>query len=323
MPDSRVLRIGTRRSRLALWQAELVAERLRACHPGLVFELVPFETAGDRNVAVPLPRIGDRGLFTRDLEDALRAGAIDLAVHSLKDLPTSVPDGLAVGAVLEREDPRDALVSASGAALAGLASGARVGTSSLRRRAHVRALRPDVEIVDIRGNVPTRIDKVLRGECDATLLACAGLHRLGLRERIAEVFEVGAVMPAPGQGALAVQVRAGDASVDPIVRSIDDEPTRLATSSERTVLSVLRGGCQAPLGAMGAWDRGQLRLRAVVASVQGTEVLRAERCAPVADTAAAVALGHEVAEELRHLGAERLLHEAREWIEGVSAGERA
>lgn len=322
-PDARVVRIGTRRSRLALWQAELVAERLRALRPGTVFELAPFDTVGDRTPDVPLPRIGDRGLFTRDIEEALRTGAIDIAVHSLKDLPTSAPARLTIGAVLEREDPRDALVSASGASLAELPSGAVVGTSSLRRRAQLLALRADLRVTDIRGNVPTRIDKVRRGEYDATLLACAGLHRLGMRDHVAEVFEIDAVMPAPGQGALAVQVREGDPSVHFIVEAIDHLPTRLATLSERTVLSTLRGGCQAPLGALADWNGGTLRLKAVVASVRTPGVLRAEGRARVADIDGAVSLGRDVADDLRRQGAEHVLSDAREWVEALTAGDPA
>lgn len=322
-PETRVVRIGTRRSHLALWQTKLVAERLRAIRPSTVFELAPFDTIGDRTPDVPLPRIGDRGLFTRDIEEALRTGAIDIAVHSLKDLPTSAPSGLAIGAVLEREDPRDALVSASGAPLADLPPGAFVGTSSLRRRAQLLALRSDLRMTDIRGNVPTRIDKVRRGEYDATLLACAGLHRLGLRDRVAEVFDIDAVMPAPGQGALAVQLREGDPAVGPIVEAIDHLPTRLATLSERTVLSTLRGGCQAPLGALAEWDGRTLRLKAVVASVRTPTVLRAEGRAPVTDVDEAVALGRDVADALRREGAERVLSDAREWVEALAAGDPA
>ena len=222
MPDAPSIRAGTRDSRLALWQTEHVIARLAQAWPELSFERVRIRTLGDRITDVPLPRIGDRGLFTRELEDALRSGAIDFAVHSLKDLPTEQPDGLALGAVLSREDPSDVLISRHRRRLADLPPGARLGTSSLRRRAQVMALRRDLDIVDIRGNVPTRIEKVERGEYDATLLALAGLRRLELTDVATEVFGSDVIVPAPGQGALAVQVRADDARILRIVAAVQD-----------------------------------------------------------------------------------------------------
>jgi hydroxymethylbilane synthase len=323
MSDARVVRIGTRGSRLALWQAEHVAERLRAAWPAVQCQLVTFETAGDRISEVPLPRIGDRGLFTRDIEEALVDGRIDLAVHSLKDLPTAAPSGLAVGAVLEREDPRDAFVSATGLPLAALPSRARLGTSSLRRRAQLMSLRPDMDVVDIRGNVPTRIDKVLRGQYDGTLLACAGLNRLGLAAHAAEIFDEHSMVPAPGQGAIALQIREGDAGITSLVSAIDDPATRLATLSERTVLAALEGGCQAPLGATAAWQDGELRLLAVVAAVHEPRVVRVEARGRVARPADATALGRRVADELRLAGADGMLAAAREWVASIAAGDTA
>jgi hydroxymethylbilane synthase len=310
------IRIGTRASRLALWQANHVAASLALASPRHRFELVTFQTAGDRIGDVALPRIGDRGLFTRDIETALREGAIDVAVHSLKDLPTSGPPDLVLGAVLEREDPRDALVTVAGAPLAALPPGARIGTSSLRRRVQLLALRRDLTIVDIRGNVPTRLEKVARGrDYEGTLLALAGLRRLGAEDRAAEVFAADAVLPAPGQGALAVQVRAADEPTMALVAPIDHAPTRLATSSERTVLGTLRGGCQAPLGALARWTDGQLHVAAVVGAVDGARMLRSQRRGPATDPAEAAALGEQVAEDLRRQGAADLLAAARAWIE--------
>lgn len=312
------VRIGTRASRLALWQANHVAERLAAAAPDRRFELVTFHTMGDRIADVALPRIGDRGLFTRDIESALREGAIDLAVHSLKDLPTAGTPDLTLGAVVEREDPREALVSAKGAALGALPAAARVGTSSLRRRAQILAIRPDLVVTDIRGNVPTRLEKVARGDCDATLLAYAGLLRLGLADRAADVLDGRAILPAPGQGALAVQVRSADEPTRTLTAALDHGPTRFATLAERTVLNALRGGCQAPLGALAVWDAGALRVTAIVGAIDGARILRAEARGPVDAAGAAVALGQQVADELRRQGADALLAAAREWIEAAA-----
>lgn len=312
MPDAAIVRVGTRASRLALWQTDHVVAQLRLSRPGLRFESVHIRTLGDRVLDVPLPRIGDRGLFTRDLEEALRDGRIDLAVHSLKDLPTEQPAGLALGAVLSREDPREVLVSRHRQALAALPEGSRLGTSSLRRRAQVLALRPDLAIADIRGNVPTRIEKVERGEYDATLLAHAGLSRLGLSGAISEVFDTSTLVPAPGQGALAVQVRAQDTRIGALVAEIDDAGTRLATTAERTLLAALQGGCQAPVGATAVWEgECRLRLTAVVASLDGRAVLRAVEHASVGDADAAIRLGQAAAARLRAQGADAIVDEAR------------
>jgi hydroxymethylbilane synthase len=311
--EAGAVRAGTRASRLALWQTEHVIARLSQVWPALSFERVHVRTLGDRIPDVPLPRIGDRGLFTRELEEGLHRGTIDFAVHSLKDLPTEQPDGLALGAVLGREDPREVLVSREGRRLADLPPGARLGTSSLRRRAQVLALRRDLVIADIRGNVPTRIEKVRHGTYDATLLAMAGLHRLDLMDAVAEVFPEEMMAPAPGQGALAVQVRAGDDRLQRIVAAIDDAGARFATAAERRVLSALEGGCQAPIGALATWvTAGRLRLLAIVAAVDGARVLRASEERVVRDEPEALALGDAVAETLAHQGAHALIREARQ-----------
>ncbi len=261
MSDTMSLRAGTRGSRLALWQTDLVASRLRQAWPGLQVERVLITTLGDRVSDVPLPRIGDKGIFTRELEDALRAGTIDLAVHSLKDLPTELPPGLVIAAILERADPRDALVGPSPVTIDTLRAGARVGTSSLRRRAQLLARRPDLDVRDLRGNVPTRVDKVLAGDLDAAVLALAGLTRLGLSDHVVEVFGTDVMLPAPGQGALAVEIRADDQRTAAWVAPLDDRDTRLATTAERTMLAQLEGGCQAPIGALATFaDVGILRL---------------------------------------------------------------
>jgi hydroxymethylbilane synthase len=313
MPEAASIRAGTRASRLALWQTEHVIACLAQAWPELSFERVRIRTLGDRIADVPLPRIGDRGLFTRELEDALRSGAIDFAVHSLKDLPTEQPAGLALGAVLSREDPSEVLISRNRRRFADLPPGARLGTSSLRRRAQVMALRRDLDLVDIRGNVPTRVEKVERGEYDATLLALAGLRRLELTDAATEVFGIDVMVPAPGQGALAVQVRADDERILRIVMAIEDVETRLATAAERRVLNALDGGCQAPIGALATWTApGRLHLVGIVAGLDGVRLLRATEERPVASERTACGLGASIASALAAQGARGLIQDARE-----------
>jgi hydroxymethylbilane synthase len=309
-----VLRVGTRSSALALWQTDHVIAALQRARPHVRCERIPIRTLGDRVKDVPLPRIGDRGLFTREIEAGLRDRTIDVAVHSLKDLPTQDPGDLVIGAVLRREDPRDALVSRDGSAFAALRPGARVGTSSIRRRAQLLAMRGDLEIVDIRGNVPTRLEKVERGDYDATVLALAGLRRLGLDRSASEIFSLNQLLPAPGQGALAVQVRTGDDDVLGVVGALDDQPTRWATDAERGVLALLEGGCQAPLGTLAAWSNGRLRLDAVVADFDGVRTCRqsAERTVTSSDDVRALAA--TVARQLQDQGAEALIAACREAV---------
>jgi hydroxymethylbilane synthase len=311
MPDT-VVRVGTRASRLALWQTDLVVTQLEAAWPAVRIERVPIRTLGDRVPDVPLPQFGDRGLFTRDIEDGLRQDRIDIAVHSLKDLPTEVPDGLALGAVLTREDARDVLVARDRHTIATLPAGAVVGTSSVRRRAQLLALRPELRTRDIRGNVPTRVDKVARGECDATLLALAGLKRLGLTAPITEVLEPAVMLPAPGQGAVAVQIRSDDRKVAALVWHLNDARTRLATAAERGLLAALHGGCQAPVGAAGTWvSDTELRLDGLVASYDGRVMIRQSGTAAVLAEPDAMALAETVAGLLRSRGADKVLADCR------------
>ena len=310
MPEPTV-RVGSRTSRLAMWQTDHVIALLEAAWPGLRCERVPIRTLGDRVTDVPLPRIGDRGLFTKEIEDGLHGATIDVAVHSLKDLPTDVPAGLALGAVLVREDPRDALIASSGATLATLPPGARVGTSSVRRRAQLLARRPDLQMHDIRGNVPTRLEKVARGDYDASLLALAGLRRLGLEAAVTEILEPDVMLPAPGQGALAVQVRADDARVLGLVERLNHAPTRLATACERGVLNALEGGCQAPVGTWTQWAGNTLQLAAIVASFDGRAIVRAAAAAAVENEAGALALAARVADRLRADGASEIIAACR------------
>ncbi len=293
------MRIGTRGSALAVAQAERVAARI-AARAGATVELVIIRTTGDRLADASLVDAGGQGLFTKEIEDALREGRVDAAVHSLKDLPTELPAGLVLGAVPEREDPSDALVAAPGATLATLARGARVGTSSPRRRAQLLAARRDLEIVEIRGNVPTRLERQARGDVDAVVLARAGLVRLGLEARIAEVIATSTMLPAPGQGAIAVEIRDDDRSARAVCEAIDDAGARAATTAERALLAALGGGCRLPVGALAVRDGVRLRLRACVAELDGESLLIDEESGYPADPEA---IGRRLAERLLARGA--------------------
>ena len=311
-PDApAVLRLGTRGGALALWQAREAARLIARAQPGLAVDIRIIQTSGDRARAAPIAELGGSGVFTREIEQALRGRQIDIAVHSLKDLPTRLADDLTLAAVLERADPRDALVAAPGSRLGGLPPRARVGTSSPRRRAQLLACRPDLVALDVRGNVPTRIEKLDRGDFDALLLAAAGLHRLGLERRIAEYVEPEVIMPAPGQGAIAIEARAGDAGVLSIVAAADHAPTRLATAAERACLARLEGGCQVPVGVLGSWTGHRLSLAARVTSLDGGVVIREHVGAAVRSTEEAVHAGERLAARLIRQGASALLAEIR------------
>ncbi|GIW16740.1 MAG: porphobilinogen deaminase [Tepidiforma sp.] len=288
-----LLRLGTRGSQLALAQARLVADRLEAAAPGLAVELVTIATAGDRDQATPLAAGERPGWFTTAIQEALQRGEVDIAVHSLKDLPTRRPQGLVIAAVPLREDPRDALVSRTGAPLRSLPPGAVVGTGSPRREAQLRELRPDLDIRPIRGNVETRIRKVREGEYDAAVVALAGLRRLGLEAEAAEIFGFEELLPAPGQGALAVECRADDARARGLLARIDDPAVRLAVTAERSFLAAIEGGCSFPAAAYAEHFGTTLKLHALVAS--GGRIVRSKMGGP-AETAAG--LGRQLAEEL-------------------------
>lgn len=303
-----VLRIGTRASTLAHAQAQLVGDRLRD-GLGVDVELVDIRTSGDRSDA-PLTQIGGQGVFTGAVREALVDGTVDIAVHSLKDLPTATDPRVTLAAVPRREDPRDALVSRAGRALRDLPSGARVGTGSPRRAAQLRALPLPLEVVPLRGNVETRLAKVASGECDAVVLACAGLIRVGRSAHITESLDVDTMMPAPGQGALAVEVSADAGRLaGEVADLLDDDHTRASVSAERAVLHRLGAGCSAPVGALASVTGGTpptLRLQAVVAAVDGASLVRREDSAP---PDAATRLGAELAESLLAGGAVELMQE--------------
>lgn len=298
-----VLRLGTRTTPLAWWQAEYVAARLNAAWPDLRVDLVPFVTEGDRRLAQPLPEIGGKGVFTAELEAALYEGRIDLAVHSLKDLPVVQPEGLTLGAVTEREDVRDAWVCASGQPILDAPHGLIVGTSSQRRAAQLLALRPDFEVRSIRGSVETRLRKVRDGLYGATLLALAGLRRLSLDAEVTTALAPEVMLPAPGQAALAVQCRAGDADVLPLVSALDHAATRAATTAERAFLLALGGGCSAPIAGYATVERGTVHLRGAVLTPDGRRRIDAE-----ATGSDAQAVGEAAAAQAMATGAAEVLH---------------
>jgi len=299
-----VLRIATRGSRLALWQAEHVRDRLLALHPGLVVELVAMKTTGDRILDAPLAKIGGKGLFVKELEQAMLAGGADLAVHSMKDVPVDLPDGLHIACVLSREDPRDSLLARDGGVLASLPRGAIVGTSSLRRRSQLCALRPDLELRDLRGNVNTRLAKLRSGEFDAIVLALAGLKRLGLDGGVTERFAPEHMLPAIGQGIIGIECRRGDARVESLIAPLHDADARDAIAAERALNAALQGGCQVPIAGHAVIVGEQLTIAGLVASLDGRELIRAEARGARGDAAA---LGIRVARLLLERGARRIL----------------
>ena len=299
----RLVRVGTRGSRLALIQTELTLAALRPAHPDVVFEVVTVTTQGDANQTAPLAGMG-LGVFVKEIERRLETGEIDMAVHSLKDMPTVLPDGMALGAVLERADPRDALVSHLGATLDHYPAGGRIGTSSPRRAAQIAERRPDLEIVPIRGNVDTRLRKASGEECDGTVLAAAGLLRMGLEEVITEYLAPAEFVPPPGQGAMAVEIRADDARMQSIVAAVNHQATAVAVSAERAFLEALGGGCQVPVGAYAAGKVDLLTLTVFMGAPDGSAAHRARVAGSAEDAAGLAAMAWE---RLQGQGAAELL----------------
>lgn len=291
------VRIGTRGSPLALAQAHEVRVRLMAAHsrPEGDFQIVVIKTAGDRILDRPLAEVGGKGLFTKEIEDLLLSGDIDLAVHSMKDMQTELPDGLTIGAVLEREDVRDAFISLAYASLADLPRGAVVGTSSLRRQAQVKRLRPDLEVIGFRGNVQTRLKKLEDGVAAATFLACAGLKRLGLQQRITRAVPTEEMLPAVAQAAIGIEIREGDAAVAALIKPLDHATTHTAVAAERAYLKRLEGSCRTPIGGLATLDGARLTLRGEILTPDGTVLHATERSGPAAD---AEAIGDAAAREL-------------------------
>lgn len=308
--------IGTRDSELALWQTRWAAEQLKLHHPGLSIDTEIIKTTGDKILDSPLSKIGDKGLFTKEIEKALLDGVIDLAVHSLKDVPTVLPDGLTLGAIGPREDVRDVLIlhpSKGTSTLEDLPQGTRLATGSLRRKSQLLAFRPDFQIIDIRGNLNTRFRKLESSGWDGMILASAGVKRLGRTERVAEIISTDIILPAVGQGAIAVEIRDDDDELKQALQPVHDVPTFQATLAERSLLRKLEGGCQIPVGTFARYVEGKLHLDAMVGSLDGTRIVRDRM---IGDPEQANELGLALAEKLLKAGADVILKQIRSGTDG-------
>ncbi len=302
------LRLGTRGSALARAQTAGIAAQLKASNPDLEVEEIIVRTRGDAMLGSPIHELGGKGLFVKEIEDALLRGDIDAAVHSLKDLPSELPEGLILASIPEREEPWDALVSRGGESIRGLVPGSRIGTSSLRRIAQIRRYRRDLEIVELRGNVDTRLEKVAAGEVEAAVLALAGLKRLGLEERATETLAPELMLPAPGQGALAIETRDDDAATRRLMEGLDHLETKRAVTSERAVMARLEGGCQLPLAVFAEIRKGEFHIKARLASVAGERMVEKERTGSPDDS---MQLGEDLAEDVLAHGGAEILRDAR------------
>lgn len=301
-----VIRIATRKSALALWQAEHVRQGLQLHHPGLEVELVTMTTRGDQILDSPLAKVGGKGLFVKELEQALMDGRADIAVHSMKDVPVELPEGLELAVILEREDPRDAFVSNDYATLDALPQGARVGTSSLRRQCQLRALRPDLALADLRGNVNTRLGKLDNGEFDAIILACAGLKRLGFAERIRQELGADIILPAIGQGAIGIECRGDDAATQALIAPLAHAATTTRLRAERALNHRLNGGCQVPIAGYAELGHGVVVLRGLVGSPDGAQMIHGVISGRPED---AEELGQVLADDLLGRGADAILRD--------------
>ncbi len=304
MSTPQVLRVATRASELALWQSRHVAALLEAGNPGLTVELISITTAGDRILDRPLAKIGGKGLFIKELEYALADGHADIAVHSMKDVPAELPPELHIAAILTREDPSDVLVSAAGNTLVGLAPGSRVGTSSLRRRSQLTRLRPDLDISDLRGNVPTRLRRLSDGHFDAIVLACAGLVRLGLFNPGCYRIGIADMLPAVGQGAIGIECRRGDDAIEALIAPLNDATTSICVRAERAMNARLGGSCEVPIAGHAELNAGQLTLTGLVAAVDGSEMVRQTASGPADE---AERIGTELGQAMLDAGALRIL----------------
>lgn len=298
------LRIGTRGSQLALWQARWVQSAIARHRPDVDVELTIIKTQGDKILDVPLAKVGGKGLFVKEIEEALLDGRIDLAVHSMKDMPAEIPDGLTIGAVPQRENPLDAIICRQSDSLASLSQNARVGTSSLRRAAQLQHMRPDIAIVPLRGNLDTRLKKLESESLDAIILAAAGLLRLGWAQRISACLEPDQMLPAVGQGALCIETRADDPKTVPLISALDHGATHTAVLAERAFLHRLEGGCQVPLAGHAVLEGEKVVMQGLVAEVDGSRLLRAAAEGPIA---AAETIGRRLAEDLLAQGADEIL----------------
>jgi hydroxymethylbilane synthase len=301
---SKTIKIGTRGSKLALWQANWVKSALNAGNTSIAVELVPIKTKGDKILDVPLAKVGGKGLFVKEIEDALLNGRIDLAVHSMKDMPSEIPDGLCVGAIPEREIPLDVLISKKGLLLHDLMPGARIGTSSLRRSSQLLYTRPDLVILPLRGNIDTRLKKLETENLDAIILAAAGVKRLGLENRITEYLDENVMLPAVGQGALCIEIRQNDPEIEPIIAALNHQQSWTVVMGERAFLNRLEGGCQVPIAAHGKIEKNTFTLCGLVASVDGTTVIKETLSGPEDSSES---IGVKLADRLLSKGANSLM----------------
>ncbi|WP_227766205.1 hydroxymethylbilane synthase [Zhaonella formicivorans] len=304
--------IGTRESALALWQTNWVLERLNNLNPDCTFRIKKLKTQGDKILDVALAKIGDKGLFTKELEVAMLNGEIDLAVHSMKDLPTQLPAGLMIGAICQRTDPRDVVLSHLGYTLATLPPGAKVGTSSLRRKSQLLHYRPDLQIVDLRGNLNTRVAKLQQEGFAAIILAAAGVERMGYEQLVTEYISPDISLPAVGQGSIGIEIRSEDEEILHVVRKIADPESTAAITAERSFLRTLEGGCQIPIGALGKVEGGKLHLAGLVAGLDGRLVIKDS---VTGEISAAEDIGKMLADKLLKLGAKQILNQVRQEIE--------
>ncbi|MCK5386915.1 MAG: hydroxymethylbilane synthase [Gammaproteobacteria bacterium] len=301
-----ILRIATRKSPLALWQAHYVSNMLQHHHPELKIELVTMVTQGDKILDTPLAKVGGKGLFVKELEVGMLEGRADIAVHSMKDVPVEFPTGLHLAVICEREDPRDAFVSNNFKSLEELPQGARLGTSSLRRQSQIAALRPDLKIIDLRGNVNTRLKKLDDGEYDAIILAAAGLKRLEFEDRITQFIGTDVCLPAIGQGAVGIECRSDDARVHNLIAPLNDNKTQIRVTAERAMNERLQGGCQVPIAGYAEFEHGLIMLRGLVGQVDGNKIIRGDIAGPAEN---AEELGVVLAEDLLSRGADKILNE--------------
>jgi hydroxymethylbilane synthase len=302
------IKIGTRGSKLALWQANWVKSALEKKYPSTPVELIIIKTQGDKILDVPLAKVGGKGLFVKEIEQALLARHIDIAVHSMKDMPADIPQELCIGAIPERENPADVFISRSGAGFSELPAGSVIGTSSLRRGAQLRHARPDIVIRSIRGNLDTRLKKLESENFDALVLAAAGVKRLNLEHKVTEYLDPEFMLPAIGQGALCIEIRKDDSTVGSLVASLDHTPTRTAVAGERAFLNRLEGGCQVPIAGHGRISENQFILTGLVAEVDGSRVIKGEKSGPPDSSETS---GIELAEELLARGADKILEKLK------------
>ncbi len=299
-----IIKIGTRGSQLALWQANWVKSALEKINDSLTVELTIIKTKGDKILDVPLAKVGGKGLFVKEIEEALLTEKIDLAIHSMKDMPSELPDGLCIGAIPERETPNDVLLSGKNLCLSDLPQGATVGTSSLRRSSQLMRVRPDIHIVPLRGNIDTRIKKLKSGQMDAIILAAAGVKRLNFQDEITEYIEPSIMLPAVGQGALCIEIRKNDARISELTSRLDDHTTRVTVLGERAFLHRLEGGCQVPIAAHGKLEHQELSITGLVADLDGTKIIKETLKGPEESFER---LGIELAEQLLKKGAGDIL----------------